>query len=153
MSSIKPDDAGGQVDSREKVVRGLIITCGDRAKLLEFREEVLDQMPRRVHVAIEFPGLLAICLRRDYRGLSRGGEWFDYPLVGIEGLIGEQHISLHVRQELVSPNQVMCLTTGQMKANRIAERINQGMDFGAQSAARPPDRLVHAGFFLAPALC
>jgi len=31
-----------------------------------------------------------------------------------------------------------------MKANRVAQRINQGMDFGAQAAARPPDRLVRA---------
>jgi hypothetical protein len=47
----------------------------------------------------------------------------------------------------------MGFPAGQMKTNRIAESINQGMDFGAQSAARPPDRLVYAGFFWAPALC
>jgi hypothetical protein len=34
----------------------------------------------------------------------------------------------------------------------IAERIDQGMDFGGQSAARAPDRL-RAVFFRAPALC
>jgi hypothetical protein len=47
----------------------------------------------------------------------------------------------------------MCFLAGQMKTNRIAECINQGMDLGAQSAARPPDRLVHAGIFRAPPLC
>jgi hypothetical protein len=40
-----------------------------------------------------------------------------------------------------------------MKTNRIAESINERVDFGAQSTARPPDRLVHAVFFWAPALC
>jgi hypothetical protein len=103
--------------------------------LLEFSEEVLDQMVRRVHVMIEFPGLLAICLRRDHSDLSRFGEWFDYSLVGVEGLIGEQHFDVHVGQEFVSPRQIMDLATGQMETNRIAQRVNQSMDFGAQFVA------------------
>jgi hypothetical protein len=52
-----------------------------------------------------------------------------------------------------APTQVMGFATGRMKTNRIAESINQGMDFDAQAAARPPDRLVHTDFFWAPALC
>jgi hypothetical protein len=47
----------------------------------------------------------------------------------------------------------MGFATGQMETNRIAQRINQGMDFSAQSTARPPDRLVRTVFFWAPALC
>src|SRR4051812_41204996 len=127
--------------SCEEVPCGLIITCGDRTELLEFGEEVLDQMPCRIHVAIEFSGLLPVCLRRDDRGLSRGDEWPDHPLVAVEGFIVEQHARLHVRQQFVSPNQIVDLATGQMEANRIAESVNQGMDLGAQSAARSPDRL------------
>jgi hypothetical protein len=45
------------------------------------------------------------------------------------------------------------LAAGQGEANRIAECIDQRVDFGAQSAARAADRLVLAGFFWAPALC
>src|SRR4051812_40991569 len=56
------------MDCCEEVPCGLIITCGDRTELLEFGEEVLDQMPCRIHVAIEFSGLLLVCLRRDDRG-------------------------------------------------------------------------------------
>ena len=47
----------------------------------------------------------------------------------------------------------MGFAAGQMEANRIAEGINQGVDFRAQPAARPPDRLVDANFFWVPALC
>jgi hypothetical protein len=36
--------------------------------------------------------------------------------------------------------------------DRIAERIDQNVDFGGQSAARAADRLL-AVFFRAPALC
>jgi hypothetical protein len=43
--------------------------------------------------------------------------------VGIEGLIGEQHIRPHVRQQCVSAHQVVGLTAGQMETNRIAEGI------------------------------
>ena len=32
-------------------------------------------------------------------------------------------------------HQIMDLATGQMKTSRIAEGVNQGMDFGAQSTA------------------
>ena len=47
----------------------------------------------------------------------------------------------------------MGLAAGQMKAGWIAERIDAGMDFGAQPAARAADRLVLAVIFWAPALC
>jgi hypothetical protein len=43
--------------------------------------------------------------------------------------------------------QVVCLAAGQEEADRIAECIDQGVDFGAQSTTRAPDRLVFAGFF------
>ena len=41
----------------------------------------------------------------------------------------------------------------QKEANRVGQRVDQGVDLGAQSAARAANRLVLAGFFLAPALC
>jgi hypothetical protein len=47
----------------------------------------------------------------------------------------------------------MGLSAGQEEADGVAERIGQGVDLGAQSAARSPDCLVLAGFFWAPALC
>jgi len=47
----------------------------------------------------------------------------------------------------------VCLAAGQEEADRIAQRIDQGVYLGAQSAARAPDRLVLVGFFSAPALC
>jgi hypothetical protein len=54
---------------------------------------------------------------------------------------------------MVGAEEVMRLAAGQEEADRVAECIHQGMDLGAQSAARAADRLVLAGFFWAPALC
>jgi predicted esterase len=45
------------------------------------------------------------------------------------------------------------LPAGQEEADRVAERVHQRVDLGAQSAARPPERLILAGFSWAPALC
>ena len=47
----------------------------------------------------------------------------------------------------------MRLTTGEMKANRIAERIQQGVDLGGQPALAAADRLVGPSFLGAPAAC
>ena len=43
-------------------------------------------------------------------------------------------ITIRALKEGVSPQQIVGLAAGQMETNRIAEGINQGVDFGAQSA-------------------
>jgi hypothetical protein len=47
----------------------------------------------------------------------------------------------------------VCLAAGQEEVDRVAQRVDQGVDLGAQSAARASDRLVLTSFFWAPALC
>ena len=54
---------------------------------------------------------------------------------------------------MVGADEVVSLTTRQDKSDGVAKGIDQGVDFGAQSASGPPDGLVFANFFLAPALC
>jgi hypothetical protein len=54
---------------------------------------------------------------------------------------------------VVCSHEVVRFAAGQEEAERVAERVDQCMDLGTQSAARAPDRLVLAGFFFAPALC
>lgn len=137
----------------EEVPRGLVVTGRYRAILLEFGEEVLDQVARGVEMAIELPLLLSIGLRRDHRLLSRGGEWRDDTLIGVIGLVGDQRVGFEAGQEFIGADEIMDLAAGQMKAGRIAQCINPRVDFGAQSAARPPDRLILIVFFGAPALC
>jgi len=66
---------------------------------------------------------------------------------------GNQRVGLHVRQKMIGADQVMRFAAAQMEAERIAQRVDQGVDLGAQAATGSPDRLVLAGFFGAPALC
>ena len=69
------------------------------------------------------------------------------------GFVGDQGVGLHGGLKMIGTDQIMRLTAGQEEADRIAKSVDQGMDLGAQSAARAADRLVLAGFFCAPALC
>ena len=68
-------------------------------------------------------------------------------------LVGDQRIGRHGGQQVVCSHEVVRFAAGQQEAERVAERVDQCMDLGTQSAARAPDRLVLAGFFFAPALC
>ena len=52
-----------------------------------------------------------------------------YARVGVESLVGDQHISLHGGQQAVSPDQVVCLAAGQEEADRVTQRVDQDVDF------------------------
>ena len=60
LSSIKLNDRGGEVDGGQKVARGLVVAGGDGSELLEFAEEVLDQVTLLIEVAVEFAGFEAV---------------------------------------------------------------------------------------------
>jgi hypothetical protein len=70
--------------------------------LLEFGEEVLDQMPFFVEVPVVVARRTPVGLRRDDSGPPSGGQRLADPFVGIERLIADQRVGLHIRQEVVS---------------------------------------------------
>ncbi len=152
MSSIEPSDGCGEVDRGQEIAGGFVVTCGDGPILLEPCEEVLNQVARLEKVAVIGAGGFAIASRWNDGRLSRRGERFQYALVGIEGFVGDEGAGLHAGQELISAGQIMGFATRQDEADRVAQRVDQGMDFGAQSTAGTADRLVLSGFFWAPAL-
>ena len=85
--------------------------------------------------------------------LTGFGQRFEHALVGIERLVGDERLGLQRRQQGIGSSQVVLLTTGEMKAGWIAERIHQGVDLGGQPALAAPDRLVWSSFLGAPAAC
>src|SRR5437016_12272062 len=141
------------MDAGEEVSGGLVIAGGNGAVLLELAVEILDEMACLVHFFIESTLVFAIALWRDHQVFSCRAKRFDHPLVGIEGFVCHQSIGLHLRQQRVGPFQVMGLAWSEQEGNRIAQGVDQGMDFGAQPAFAAPDRLVIAVFFWAPSLC
>ena len=152
MSSIEPDESGGQVNASQEAWCGLVIAGGDGPELLELGKEVLDQMPGLVEVFVEGARCLPGIPRWDHGCLAGLGQRREHPLVRIERLVGNERLGLQLREQGIGSGQVMRLTTGEMKASWIAECIDGGVDFGAQPAARAPDGLILTPFLRAPAL-
>ena len=75
------------------------------------------------------------------------------PFVGVECLVGDQQIGLHLGQQVIGANQIMGLAAAQHERDRVAQSIDERVNFGAQSTAGSPDGMIVTGFFLAPTLC
>lgn len=142
MSSIEPDDSGGEVDSGEEISGGFVVAGGDSSELFELTEEILDEVSRFIEVSIKLGRRPTIWQGWDYGRFSGGCQWLADPRVGIVGLVGDQRISGHLRQQRIGADQIVRLPARQPERYRVAEGVDQGMDFGAQPAAAEADRLV-----------
>jgi hypothetical protein len=106
-----------------------------------------------VKFLVVFALYLAVGLRRNHGNFARLLPGDQDPLVGVEALVGEQNVSVQLRQQYIGPFQIAGLSAGEMKSNGIAEGIDGGVNLGAQPALAAPDGLLAAPFFSAPALC
>src|SRR3954468_12282539 len=123
------------------------LASGNGPELLELGKEVLDEVARLVEVFVESARRLAGCARWDHRRLAGFSERLEHPLVRIERLVGNERLGLKVGQQGIGSSQIVLLTPGEMKAGRIAERIDGGVDFRAQPSARAPDGLILTPLF------
>jgi hypothetical protein len=73
----------------------------------------------------------AVAFRLDYGRFPRCDERFNHALVGIESLVGQQHVGFHQRLPRVGTFQIVRLARREEEGERIAQRIDQAMDFGA----------------------
>jgi len=152
VSSIEPDSSGGEVDRGEEISGSFVVARGDGAELFEFAEEVLDQVARLVEVAVEITARATMFAGRDHGCFSGARQRPDDPLIGIKGLVGDQQIGGHLRQQSIGSGQIVGLSRGQEEAQRIAECIDQRVDFRAQPALAAANCLVVI-FFLVRRRC
>src|SRR5207247_5879596 len=96
------------------------------------------------------PRDLAIGFWGDHRGDSPLDEAID-ERTGIVGLVANQGIWIGAVDQRFCASQIVGLPWREYQVDGIAQGIDERVDFGGQSAARPPDRLP-AVFFRAPAL-
>jgi len=153
VPSIEPDDGGGEVDRGQEGDGPLVVTGRDGAVLLELGEEVLDEMARLVQDRVARTQVLAVGLGRDHRFFARLLQRAENPLLGVERLVGDQRARLEPGQQGIRALQAMRLPRREREPGWVAERVDQGVDLGAQAASAAPDRLVAAAFLIAPALC
>src|SRR3954462_5262874 len=147
---IRSSDESEILRSRQPLTekrRVLCVAGGNGPELLELGEEVLDQVPGLVEVFVKGARYRAGFARWDHRCLTGFSKRLEHPLVGIERFVGNERFGLKVGQQGIGSSQIVLLTPGEMKAGRIAERIDGGVDFGAQPSARASDGLILTPLF------
>jgi hypothetical protein len=135
------------MDGGEEVSGGLVVAGGNGSVLLELTIEVLHEVARLVQFPVVEALNLSITLGRNDELFSCGEQRLDNAFIGIESLVCQQGVSLHLGQKLVGTLQIMGLPRSQEESQRISEGVDHGMDFGAQSAFAASDRLIFAVFF------
>ena len=120
--------------------------------MFDLIEEAFDQISLSVEGEVASPLNQPVALGRDDRLYSPLLEGQDQA-IGVVGLVGEKGLGAAVFQQRLRLAEVRGLPWGQGEGDRIAERVDQGVDLSGQSAAGSADGLVAAVFFRAPALC
>ena len=102
--------------------------------MLEFFEEVFDQMPCLVERLVVVSRYLAVGFLRDDRLTIGGLQRVKLPCIGVIALVGELNFGFDLAQQNVGAIQVVGLPRRQMKADGFAQSIADCVDFGAQTA-------------------
>ena len=76
------------------------------------RYEILDQVPSLIEVAVVIARRFAVGFWRDHCGFARRRQLLDHPLIGVEPLVANERVGLHVGQEVVGARQVVRLPAG-----------------------------------------
>src|SRR4051794_25246276 len=121
-------DEAGILPASQKRIEERRVPCvagGDGPELLELGEGVLDEVARLVEIFVKGARHLAGFPRRDDGRLAGLGQRLEHPLIRLEPLVGNERLGLKLREQGIRSSQVMLLTAGQMKADRIAERIHR----------------------------
>ena len=128
-----------------------VIARGDGSIVLDFVEEALDEISFAIECKVTVAVLLAVGSWRDH--------WSDCPLVehadkriGVISLVAEERAWIGIFEQRLRAGQVVILSRRQHQVDRIAQGVDERVDFGGQSSARSADGLC-AVFFRAPALC
>lgn len=141
------------MDGTQKGGGGLVVTGGNGAVLLQACEEVLDQMPSLVEVTVMFARLFVRHPRGNHHGLSLAQQWLNQPSVSIVSLVGDDGLRGCFLEQDIRTLQIVALTRCEVKARGIAQRIDRGMNLGAQTASAAPEGLFVRIPPFAPALC
>ena len=141
------------MDAPQEVARCLVVARSYGAVLLQACKEVLNQMPSLVEVPVIFARLPVRGPRGNHHGLALGQQWLNQPRMGVVGLVCDDSLRSSVLEQDVSTLEIMGLPGREEKSRRIAQRIDRGMDLGAQAASAASEGLLVRIPPFAPALC
>ena len=119
--------------------------------MLDLVEEPLDQVAILVDILVVGDGLRARAVG-GHDCLASSGRNHGTQAVGVVARVGDELVEIEAGDQCFGLVDVVDLAGRQDEAQRVAERIDRGVDLRAQAAARAPDRLCIAPPF-APAAC
>ncbi len=130
---------------------GLVVSSGDPAAVLDGAEEVFDEVTPAIHseIARNFP--LSVGFGRDHGESAALVKRAAKPIV-VEALLADQCVDFDAVEQRFNADTVVALAQQEHEARQIAQRVDQGDDFGRQAATRTPDRLILSPPF-APVPC
>lgn len=152
LSSVEPEEDADELEGGEKRIGELVVTCGDCAKSLELAEESFDEVAFAIEREVGFTRLDAIGFGRNHRSNAPLVERLDQG-VGVIRFVRKEGFRLDLFKQWSRLADIGGLARRQRNGDRIAERIDDDMDFGRQSAAGSANGLTRSVFFRAPALC
>ena len=152
MSSVEPEQYTNQRHGGKERVGELVVAGCNGAILFELAEKSLDEIAFAIEGKIGVARLTAIGLGWNDRHDASALERLDQG-IGVLGLVGQEGRGLDLVEQRRGLADIGGLSRRERQGDRIAERIDDGMDLRGQPAAGPADGLVFAVFFLAPALC
>src|SRR4029077_3860742 len=112
---------------------GFVGAQGDTLELLEFAEEVFDQVAPFVHLGVDLERGGAARMLRDHDFGAAPVEGGD-DVIAVEGLVGDQGGELDALDQWRDPHRVVALAGQQHESDEVAERIGEGQDFGRHAA-------------------
>jgi hypothetical protein len=128
-------------DGGREVSDWFVAAYGDGWERFRFVEDACDLVARLVGLLIGFVLHFSVRLGR-YDGLPFGLlEEFEHPFVGVDALVCDLCVGFQLRQQNGGTVQLADLIIGELKAERVAERINGGVNLGAQPGSGSSDGL------------
>ena len=110
--------------------------------MFERTEEVFDQVAFLVEFAVIITLFFAVGLGRDDGIDVCLGQRGEDAFVGVKGPVGKQLCGGKAWQQRVGAFEIVSLPGRQVKAGRITQRIDSGMDLGAQPSLAASDGLL-----------
>ena len=140
------------MEAGEEVSGGFLVARGDSTELFDKLEETLHKIAlsveREIAVAFDF----TVCLGRNDRRYLTHCEARNQA-VGVIAFVGENGLGFYLGQELFGLGDVVDLSAGEAQRQRVAQGVDDDMNFGRQTTTRSSYGLVETPFFRAPALC
>ncbi len=129
-----------EFDEAEEVGGELVVAGSDAAPLFEAGEEALDAPALPVGDAVIAVLIRAVAAGRDDRLAALFVDQV-VEAVGIIGAVGEHLACRQSADQVAGRCHVVLLTRPEHEAHRQAERIDYGMDLGAEPSTRAPESL------------